>query len=1073
MSIVTEVELPIFPFDVYNVSTRSLVKPVDHVISISGKSGSDGCSGTSGSSGIPGTSGSPGIIGYRDATSGCGSTGGNGSNGFDGHSGQSGTDAQHALIWLKGTIENLNLQLATFHNSNNPSKDSTDIDWNFAQLHDDVNYDFRLAKSKGIILVKAVGGNGGDGGRGGNGGRGGDGGSGGHGYNGPCGSSTWMEGINGADGSDGGPGGNGGDGGNGGNGGSGGNGGNAGAGGHVQVRSRDSRLFMLIELDCRAGTKGEGGQGGSGGQFGSRGSGGAGGSGGSGGSGGPDGRSGMNGSNGRSGSCGSSGSSGISGSNGRNGRAAMDGSIQYAVIDIDGNIIETSSDKYHASVICYTITDQNNDGIYEPDSDFHITDVKWANNGAMTLPSGSLLSFPSTEYISTDIKDVSVLTGANINQVLLDSHRFKCHINATSALSINQPFIQSVKITSQINLLNRSFNGSEVSTMLTCQYPIQIENIEIPTHLAPNEQAVVTVKFANISTRSYGVCQDSAGPVEFIFSTHSLIKFLPMNEKYGYQIMPDGRTYYKINKEISPKSTELIKFKITLHDKSVNHYYKSLFWDIDLLLRDTQIEKRRNTTEVVPIFTPNIHTDVLLVTNSKFKRAEFLAYQNLFKLFNYSNQIWDIKRYGAFHHPEIKWLNTADLIIFIYSNPESTFRKIKSDLFLQHMKSSNKAGFICIGSGHPDELDFTLFDYDNLQFIDEKQQTKSEATNHRWSGIGFRRPHTMELNAKANKIRTNYEKQEDHRFLYQVVYDNTINEDSTHFMNVVYGNKYVYKSTLDSQIGNRVIMVTCDDPRLTKSHVPFILQDEVNTEQHDEIVLHSHDCKIVVDEVYNEAQSQRTVQTKIYLTSQFGRLLCAILFYRGFEKSHLIISEKCELANCIFTNYSNSYNFNQILVGLVMSIIEREYDRESVEFQSTDQLMNEIASVIKKESNTANKHSTDKNNWLYLLIQSLHEYIDSKFWSSFPWCGCTNKAKQLFKLQAILSDLHSYSTIEICKNKEMFEAVRILRLQKLTNLKFPVADKRDNCARPLVEIQQWKVEQKSNEIKSSITSDRF
>ncbi|CAF5225679.1 unnamed protein product, partial [Rotaria magnacalcarata] len=91
----------------------------DHVISISGKSGPDGCSGTSGSCGIPGHCG---------ATGGCGSTGGNGSNGFHGHSGQSGTNAQHALIWLEGTIENLNLQLATFHNSNNPSKESTDID---------------------------------------------------------------------------------------------------------------------------------------------------------------------------------------------------------------------------------------------------------------------------------------------------------------------------------------------------------------------------------------------------------------------------------------------------------------------------------------------------------------------------------------------------------------------------------------------------------------------------------------------------------------------------------------------------------------------------------------------------------------------------------------------------------------------------------------------------------------------------------------------------------------------------------------------------------------------------------
>ncbi|CAF1349089.1 unnamed protein product [Rotaria magnacalcarata] len=270
MSIVTEVELPNFPFDVYNVSTRSLVKPVDHVISISGKSGSDGCSGTSGSCGIPGPCG---------ATGGCGSTGGNGSNGFHGHSGRSGTNAQHALIWLEGTIENLNLQLATFHNSNNPSKESTDIDWNLAQLHDDVNYDFQLAKSKGIILLKAVGGDGGNGGKGGNGGIGGDGGSGGHGYDGACGSSTYMQGANGGNGSDGGPGGRGGDGGDGGNGGSGGNGGNAGAGGHVQVRSRDSRLFMLIELDCRAGTKDEGGHGGSSGQYGSGGFGGAGGSG--------------------------------------------------------------------------------------------------------------------------------------------------------------------------------------------------------------------------------------------------------------------------------------------------------------------------------------------------------------------------------------------------------------------------------------------------------------------------------------------------------------------------------------------------------------------------------------------------------------------------------------------------------------------------------------------------------------------------------------------------------------------------------------------------------------------------
>ncbi|CAF4237445.1 unnamed protein product, partial [Adineta steineri] len=607
----------------------------------------------------------------------------------------------------------------------------------------------------------------------------------------------------------------------------------------------------------------------------------------------------------------------------------------------------------------------------------------------MTLPSGSILSFPSTEYITTDMNDISILQGNTINQAVIDPHQFQCHLHDSYSVSINEPYIKRINITSEVKLLNRLFTGSKVSTTLTCQYPIQITKIEIPTYLGPGEQSSVIINFKNISTRVYGECLNSAGSIEFILSTHSLIKILPANDhQYIYEIKSDGFGYYKIDEEISPQSTKRIKFEIKLDENSSQQYFEHLFWEIDLLLRNKLIEKRQNTIRIVPTFQPNIHTDVLLVTNSKVGRIEFLAYQNLFQLFKYSSQTWDIERYGVFHNPEIKWLNTTDLIIFIYLNSESTFNIIQSQLFLQHMKSSEKSAFISIGSGLSDEFDFALFDYNNLQFLNIQDQTKSESTNYLWNTFGFTQPNQQQLIDKANKFRINYEKQDDQQYLYQVVFDNTANIDSTSCMKVVYGAKYIYKSTLDCQVGNRLIMVPTNNnnPLLTSSNLPFIIQTELNTTQ----------------------QQSRIIQNEIDLNSHFGRLLCAILFYQGFEKSYLIISEQDELSTCIFSTGSHKFNYNQILISLAMSIIEREYDRQILQFPSSKKLIHQIENIIHREDKT--NYGMNENDWFYLLIQSLYEYIDSKFWSSFPWCGCTMKAKQRHKLQELLNDLLSLTT---------------------------------------------------------------
>ncbi|CAF1275340.1 unnamed protein product [Adineta ricciae] len=1052
MSVMRNIELSNFRFDVNSVSQRAVAKYVDETISIDGQSGSNGHFGPSGAPGHYGSNGTNGVHG---------GDGGDGTNGFDGQSGQHGTDARHAFIWLSGTVENLNVKVKISQTLNSSPQHYANFDRNDVQHLSDVNHNFQLANSKGIILVQASGGDGGDGGHGGDGGNGGSGGRGGSGYSGIAGHDGRGEGASGGNGGRGGDGGRGGRGGNGGNGGSGGNGGNAGAGGHVQVRSLDARLLMLIELNCRAGINGKGGHCGRGGHYGNGGAGGSGGKGGWGGRGGPNGSNGRDGMPGTNGSNGSDGHSGNHGHHGHDGCTASDGSIQYAVVDADDNIIETGPDKYHASICSYTITDENNDGIYEPNSDFFITNIEWTNNGAMTLPSGSILSFPSTEYISSNIEDVSVLPGAYVNELLVDHHRFKCHLNAAPTPSINQPYIHPVKITSNINLLNRLFSGSEFSTSLMCQYPIQITHIEIPTFLGPNERAIVTIHFTNISTRSYGTCLDSAGSIEFILSTHPLLRISPINGEHTYQITPNGRGHYKMNEEIPPQSTKHINFEIMLDDNAFDQLYESLFWNLDLSLRDMQIEQHRNSIRVVPTFKSNIRTDVLLVTNTLVNRAEFLAYRKLFQLFKYSSQTWDVERYGAFHSPETQWLNTADLIIFIYSNPRSTFKTIKSQQLLQHINSSENAGFICIGPFLTDEFDFALFDYNNLQFLNEKEKAKSEATNHLWSTIGFGWPSADELNEKANEIRKNHEKKDDHQFLYQTVYD-TINEGSANCMTIVYGNKYVFKSTLNSQVGNRVILVPSYDPWLVNSHLPFTLQAQSNTTQQ------SRDVSASMNDMDRQSQIQNIIQHEINLSSQFGRLICAILFYQGFAKSYAIIAEKRELSSCIFATGTDRFTFNQILVGLAMSIIEREYDRGTREFQSSKQLINQVANMIARENNITSDHRTGANGWFYLLIQSLYEYIDSKFWSSFPWCSCTNKAKQRHKLQEILSDLHSLSPNEIRRNKEIGQAVQILRLQKLADLKFPAADKREHCARPISEILAWQQEQRITETQSSI-----
>ena len=183
--------------------------------------------------------------------------------------------------------------------------------------------------------------------------------------------------------------------------------------------------------------------------------------------------------------------------------------------------------------------------------------MKWTNQGVMSLLSGCILSFRSTPSISNDINDVSVLPAADLNQSFVDSHQFKCHINDVSPiLSGNKSYMQSIKLVSQITLLNRPFPGSKVATVIPCQYPIQITKIESPSSLSSHESAIVTVHFQNLSTRPYGMCSESAGSMAFHYSSHSLIHLTLIDKETS---VPN---FYQLNDSIAPKSTSSIRLNL-------------------------------------------------------------------------------------------------------------------------------------------------------------------------------------------------------------------------------------------------------------------------------------------------------------------------------------------------------------------------------------------------------------------------------------------------------------------------------------------------------------------------------
>lgn len=597
---------------------RASRKPHGVVVKAFGKKGKAGTAGQSGRNGEMGTSG---IIGINsDGEDGTDGTAG--VSGESGRSGEEGGDGSDLSIQLSGDASALNMCI-------------NDQSCLIARLGRERN--------ESVVFVDCHGGDGGEGGAGGVGGAGGKGGDGGNGGNRGCG-------------------GHGGDGGMGGAGGHGGAGGRAGSGGRCVVRTRDPRLLMLVEVDCRAGTGGRGGEGGRGGGGGRMGYGGEGGSWLEANSDSESGTRRVTGMRGKPGSLGSPGSNGQAGPDGMTGR---DGGILWLVESASGNdILHQSGARYEAVVTSLKISPALHDaGTYEPNQPITVSGVTVKNTGGLPLPRGARLSFPTTETVrfepvTYELPDIP----PNTSFVVTESFRGRIFDQATPNLPGS--FSGTASFSPQIELLGRTFENLLTET-LPVSYPVKLSFALSKKNLSRGEISTLEVGIENTSAASYGSTSGCAGSLAVRFHLDSTLIPLGIqspptadSSTVPFRITHDPHIHDSIwasIAEIRPGETLsipiafLLSFDTQLCDTCV--------WQADLYFKGKLVEYKAQEIRVTPAYTPPSSLtslgDVLMITSDSVSAHEFALWKRIYDILDVNVDFWDASQDAPpLYHPE-------------------------------------------------------------------------------------------------------------------------------------------------------------------------------------------------------------------------------------------------------------------------------------------------------------------------------------------------------------------------------------------------------------------------------------
>jgi hypothetical protein len=86
---------------------------------------------------------------------------------------------------------------------------------------------------------------------------------------------------------------------------------------------------------------------------------------------------------------------------------------------------------------------------------------------------------------------------------------------------------------------------------------------------------------------------------------------------------------------------------ILIRQEAGHDLFSSVPWSADVVLRGLPIERTAGQIRIVPLFNPNMYSDVCLITNKCTDRDEFMAWSYIIQLLDLSMNIWDVERYGG------------------------------------------------------------------------------------------------------------------------------------------------------------------------------------------------------------------------------------------------------------------------------------------------------------------------------------------------------------------------------------------------------------------------------------------
>ncbi len=597
-------------------------------------SGAEGHDGSSGKKGADGNSGADGFLG------GDGSDGGNGKDGSDATEASRGGDAGSILFDIT-PVELLNGRIVfstTIHQSGSPRATTRSESLEYGE--------------SGRIILQANGGRGGDGGTGGDGGDGGNGGNGG--------SATKDKG-----------GGNGGNGGQGGDGGRGTSGRDGGDGGSIRVRVKPSNthLLMLFQKSVSAGEGGRPGQNGRGGDGGSAGSGGSshswttde-----------PDGtnedgttkyksvtHSQPSGSDGSSGARGSTPRSGLSG-----GADGKPGSFAIELVAETGTLLATYLDRYDLKLEGYDLEVGQDHGLFEPGDRVFITHIRVRNSGKMPTPEKvkARFSLPSAGWMISDDTPLELpkVIKPNESIELVGSLSFVLNLN-NFHLKPDSRFeaSQSLSPRADLPVVNRPFDGFNLSKSIRIQMPLQIEPAEGLVSLGRGETSMFAWRLTNISNKAFGSEAElkrliqvrlSVGHDSEVDSKH--IRFY---DSTGKERKIDDAIIEKLSGLEAGKSTFLVgalgfdeSIDLHLHSRAV------LIAEIqggaiaDGRIAQTMETRTWEVTVAEPFQIREAGTKkrVLLVSNHETTREEIETWKSMLEQMGFEASIWSVSYYG-------------------------------------------------------------------------------------------------------------------------------------------------------------------------------------------------------------------------------------------------------------------------------------------------------------------------------------------------------------------------------------------------------------------------------------------